>query len=564
MKKLSKPTRKIPTVRSGLNIETIPDMLERSAEEYRDSVAFLTPRNGNIYILTYGQAIEYIKRLSRYLRDELGLGKGDHIAILGGNSPEWAISYFSIAYIGAVAIPLDARASADLYKSILRFSSAKAIIISGSHLSDIRPIENELDELKHVIPMEGFDEIYNKYSKGISAENISADDTIEILFTSGTTGDPKGVILTHRNIMSNVDDVYRIIEFTNDDRAFSILPIHHCYECTMGLLTPFYNGMSIFYARGLKPNEVIEDLKTARPTIWLNTPLILEKLLLRINRELSNQKGIKRLATKFLSKRSIGNRIRQNLGLDRIRLIVSGGAALPVWVSKGLEELGFPILQGYGLSEASPLISVNPPSRPINESIGMIIPSDEAEIRDIDSEGNGEIVARGPNIMKGYYMNEDATREVLTPDGWLMTGDIGYFDEEGYLYITGRKKFVIVTKGGKNVFPEEIEEKLTKSPYVEEALVFSPDDKTIQAIIYPNLDEVRETLKGIGKDSSVENIWGLIRLDVKKINEDLEAYKRISHFAIRFEEFPKTTTRKIKRHLFRTMDLKSGIGIKVI
>ncbi len=561
MKKLSKPTRKIPTVRSGLNIETIPDMLERSAEEYRDSVAFLTPRNGNIYILTYGQAIEYIKRLSRYLRDELGLGKGDHIAILGGNSPEWAISYFSIAYIGAVAIPLDARASADLYKSILRFSSAKAIIISGSHLSDIRPIENELDELKHVIPMEGFDEIYNKYSKGISAENISADDTIEILFTSGTTGDPKGVILTHRNIMSNVDDVYRIIEFTNDDRAFSILPIHHCYECTMGLLTPFYNGMSIFYARGLKPNEVIEDLKTARPTIWLNTPLILEKLLLRINRELSNQKGIKRLATKFLSKRSIGNRIRQNLGLDRIRLIVSGGAALPVWVSKGLEELGFPILQGYGLSEASPLISVNPPSRPINESIGMIIPSDEAEIRDIDSEGNGEIVARGPNIMKGYYMNEDATREVLTPDGWLMTGDIGYFDEEGYLYITGRKKFVIVTKGGKNVFPEEIEEKLTKSPYVEEALVFSPDDKTIQAIIYPNLDEVRETLKGIGKDSSVENIWGLIRLDVKKINEDLEAYKRISHFAIRFEEFPKTTTRKIKRHLFRTMDLKSGIKV---
>lgn len=561
MKKLSKPTRKIPTVRSGLNIETIPDMLERSAEEYRDSVAFLTPRNGNIYILTYGQAIEYIKRLSRYLRDELGLGKGDHIAILGSNSPEWAISYFSIAYIGAVAIPLDARASADLYKSILRFSSAKAIIISGSYLSDIRPIENELDELKHVIPMESFDEIYNKYSKGISAENISADDTIEILFTSGTTGDPKGVILTNRNIMSNVDDVYRIIEFTNEDRAFSILPIHHCYECTMGLLTPFYNGMSIFYARGLKPNEVIEDLKTARPTIWLNTPLILEKLLLRINRELSNQKGIKRLATKFLSKRSIGNRIRQNLGLDRIRLIVSGGAALPVWVSKGLEELGFPILQGYGLSEASPLISVNPPSRPINESIGMIIPSDEAEIRDIDSEGNGEIVARGPNIMKGYYRNEDATREVLTPDGWLITGDIGYFDEEGYLYITGRKKFVIVTKGGKNVFPEEIEEKLTKSPYVEEALVFSPDDKTIQAIIYPNLDEVREALKGIGKDSSVENIWGLIRLDVKKINEDLEAYKRISHFAIRFEEFPKTTTRKIKRHLFRTMDLKSGIKV---
>lgn len=558
MKKLSKPIRKIPTVRTGLNIRTIPDMLEMSAEKYNDSTAFLTPRNGNVYRLSYGQALERVKRLSRYLKDELGLGRGDRIAILGGNSPEWAISYFSIAFIGAVAIPLDARASADLYESILRFSSAKAIILSASHLPDIRSIENEL---KHVILMENFDEICNKYSNGVSMENVSADDVMEILFTSGTTSDPKGVILTHRNIMSNVDDVYRIIEFTGHDRAFSILPIHHCYECTMGLLTPFYNGMSIFYARSLKPNEMIEDLKTARPTIWLNTPLILEKLFLRINKELSNQKGIKRLATKFLSKKSIGNRVKQNLGLNRIRLIVSGGAALPVWISRGLEELGFPILQGYGLSEASPLISVNPPSKPSNESIGMIIPSDEVEIRDIDTEGNGEIVARGPNIMKGYYRNENATKEVLTPDEWLMTGDVGYFDEEGYLYITGRKKFVIVTKGGKNVFPEEIEEKLTKSTYIEEAIVFSPDDKTIQAVIYPNLDEVRGVLGSLGKDWSDENIWELIRLDVKKVNENLEAYKKISHFAIRFEEFQKTTTRKIKRHMFKTLDLKSGIKV---
>jgi long-chain acyl-CoA synthetase len=558
MKKLNKPVRKIPTVRAGLNIRTIPEMLEMSAERYRDSVAFLTPRNGNIYTLSYGQVFERVKRLSRYLKDELGLGRGDHIAILGGNSPEWAISYFSIACIGAIAIPLDARASSDLYESILRFSSAKAIILSASHLSDIRSIEKELN---HVILMENLDEICNKYSNGVSMENVSADDIMEILFTSGTTSDPKGVVLTHRNIMSNVDDVYRIIEFTEDDRAFSILPIHHCYECTMGLLTPLYNGMSIFYARSLKPNEMIEDLKAACPTIWLNTPLILEKLFIRINRELSDQRGIKRLATKFLSKTSIGNRVKQNLGLGRIRLIVSGGAALPVWVSRGLEELGFPILQGYGLSEASPLISVNPPSKPSNESIGMIIPSDEVEIRDTDAEGNGEIVARGPNITKGYYKNEYATREVLTPDKWLMTGDVGYFDEEGYLYITGRKKFVIVTKGGKSVFPEEIEEKLTKSTYIEETIVFSPDDKTIQAVIYPNLDEIRGALGRLSKDLSDENIWELVRLDVKKVNENLEPYKRISHFAIRFEEFPKTTTRKIKRHMFKTLDLKSGIKV---
>ena len=186
----------------------------------------------------------------------------------------------------------------------------------------------------------------------------------------------------------------------------------------------------------------------------------------------------------------------------------------------------------------------------------MVIPSDEVEIRDVDSEGNGEIVARGPNIMKGYYNNPTATDETLTPEGWLLTGDIGYFDDEGYLYITGRKKFVIVTRGGKNVFPEEIEEKLTKSIYIEEALVFSPNDIDIQAVLYPNMDEVNEELARIGEKVSPDNIWELIKLEVRKTNSNLESYKRVRQFAIRVEEFPKTTTRKIKRYLFKELELK--------
>ncbi|MBI2487837.1 MAG: AMP-binding protein [Deltaproteobacteria bacterium] len=560
MKKLDKPIRKIPTIRSGLGINTIPEMVEISAERYRDKTAYLIRRKNNIYKLGYGQVLEYVKRLGRYLK-ELGLGRGDHIAILGENRPEWGISYFSVAWIGATAIPLDARASSDSYKFILRFSSAKAIIVSGSYISDIQSIAGELDELRHIIVMENFDEIYNKYSSGVAMEDVSRDDLMQILFTSGTTGNPKGVMLTHGNIMSNVDDIYRAIELIPEDRMFSILPIHHSYECTGGLLTPFYNGMSVFYARSLKPNEMTEDLREASPTIWLNSPLILEKLYQRIGKELSNQKGFKGIITNVLPKKSLGNKIKQRLGLQRMRLIVCGGAALPVWVSKGLEELGFPLLQGYGLSEASPLISINPPPNPKNESAGMVIPSDEAEIRDIDSEGNGEIVARGPNIMKGYYKNESATEEVLTPDGWLLTGDIGYFDEEGYLYITGRKKFLIVTRGGKNVFPEEVEEKLTKSSYIEEALVFSPDDEAIQALIYPNNDEVKHKLDSMGKEFNNENVWEFIKLEVRHINETLEAYKRIRHFAIRHEEFPKTTTRKIKRHLFRGVNLPPDIKV---
>ena len=187
----------------------------------------------------------------------------------------------------------------------------------------------------------------------------------------------------------------------------------------------------------------------------------------------------------------------------------------------------------------------------------MVIPSDEVEIRDVDSEGNGEIVARGPNIMKGYYNNLRATKETITDDGWLLTGDIGYFDEDGYLYITGRKKFVIVTKGGKNIFPEEIEEKLTKSIYIEEALVFSPNDKDIQAIIYPNFDEIENKFESIGNSITQERIRQFLRSEVRNINRSLEAYKKVRDFTIRLEEFPKTTTRKIKRFLFKNHEIKS-------
>ncbi|MDA2918635.1 AMP-binding protein [Desulfobacterota bacterium AH_259_B03_O07] len=555
MKKFDKPVRKIKTVREPLGIKTIPEMIENSTQLYKDRTAFLIPRNNSLYELSFNQVFESVTRLGRHL-NELGLSKGDNIAILGDNRPEWGISYFSVAWIGAVAVPLDARSSIESHKFILRYSSVKAIILSSSFFSKFQSFVDDLQELQHIVVMENFDEIFKMYSSGIEKVTPSENDLLQILFTSGTTGNPKGVMLTHGNIMSNVEDIYKVIDLGPEDRAFSVLPIHHSYECTCGLVGPFYNGSSVFYSRSLKPRDMLEDLYIASPTVWLNAPLLLEKLYIRIYKELSNQKGLKRLITRTLPNKLIGRKIKKQLGLDRIKFIICGGAALPSWVSSGLEGYGFPIIQGYGLSETSPLISINPPSNPKNQSVGMIIESDEVEIRDIDEDGNGEIVVRGPNIMKGYYKNETATKEVLQPDGWLCTGDLGYFDDDGYLYVTGRKKFLIVTRGGKNLFPEEVEEKLTKSTFIEEALVFSPDDKTIQALIYPNIDEVNERLGGVGEETSDENVWNLIRLEVRKMNKDLEAYKKISNFAIRFEEFPKTTTRKIKRHLFKDMSLK--------
>ncbi|MGB3364927.1 MAG: AMP-binding protein [Thermodesulfobacteriota bacterium] len=556
MSKYTKPKGSIPTFKKPLPFETMSEMIELTVSNNADNIAFLTPREGNIYQLTYSQVLERIKKLARKLRD-LGIAKGDHVAILGENRPEWGISFFAVSWIGAVAIPLDARASLTDYKFIMDFSSTKALILSGSFHKGIKSISEELKSLKHLILMDDIEEITKKYSKGSEKENIGPDDLLEILFTSGTTGDPKGVMLSHGNIMSNVSDINRIIDYNQTDRAFSILPIHHCYECTAGLISPFSSGMSIFYARGLKPRELLEDLKTAKPTIWLNTPLLLEKLYLKIEKELASQKGFKRLITKALPNSIIGRKIKQNLGLERSRLIVSGGAALPAWISSGFEKYGIKVIQGYGLSEASPLISANPPGNSKPGSIGMIIPSVEVEIRDIDSEGHGEIVARGPNIMKGYYNNQAASDETMTDDGWLLTGDIGYFDEDGYLFITGRKKFVIVTKGGKNVFPEEIEEKLTKSIYIEEALVFSPNDVDIHALIYPNMDELINEFESLGNQLTEGNIKEFMKAEVRNTNQTLQAYKKIRDFALREEEFPKTTTRKIKRFLFKGLKINS-------
>lgn len=556
MSKFTKSEKKVPTYKEALPIRTISEMVESAVENNENNIAFMTPRQGDLYQLTYAQVLDQVKKLAKYLK-ELGLEKGDHIAILGENRPEWGISFFAVSWIGAVAIPLDARASIEDHKFILEYSSTKAVITSGAYYKGLRTISEELTSLKNLILMEQIDDLASKYSEGVNSEKVCSDDLLEILFTSGTTGDPKGVVLSHGNVMSNVSDIYRIIEFSPEDRAFSVLPIHHCYECTGGLISTFSSGMSIFYARGLKPRELLEDLKQTRPTIWLNTPLLLEKLYTRIEKELASQKGLKRLITKALPNSLIGKKIKQNLGLERSRLIVSGGAALPDWVSNGYKKYGIDVIQGYGLSEASPLITVNPPGNPKAGSIGMVIPSDEVEIRDTDSEGNGEIVAKGPNIMKGYYKNQRATEETLTSDGWLLTGDIGYFDKDGYLYITGRKKFVIVTKGGKNIFPEEIEEKLTKSIYIEEALVFSSNDVDIQALIYPNIDEVINKLESLGNQASTKNIREFIKSEVRQTNQSLQAYKKIRDFAIREEEFPKTTTRKIKRYMFKDLEINT-------
>ena len=545
MKRFTRTEKRLPSIRRKNRITTIQRMLEKKSSLYADKTAYsIRKKDLSVSSLTFSEAFTLLTEFSARLK-ALGLKRREHVAIVGENSPQWAISYFAAIWAGAIAVPLDARAKTEHIRQVLVLSDSRFLIASGGFAESL----GNTGAVEHVIPMDKALESQTDVEKTVAAEKLEPEDIADIVFTSGTTGNPKGVMLSHGSIMSSLEALYSAFPITDEDTAFSILPIHHVYERIVGILLSFYCGQHVFFSRSIKPREMLSDLEIAKPTVWLNTPLILERLLLRIE-----QGKAKNFLTRALPSRFFGRMAKKRLGLDRLKLIVSGGAALSESASEGLEKYEFPLIQGYGMSETSAVIAANPFSRPKNASGGLILENSEVEIRDVDSEGIGEICVRSPNVMDGYYKNPTATREILSDD-WLRTGDLGYFDHEGYLYITGRKKSVIVTKGGKNISPEEIEEKLTPLETVEEAIVFSPDDERIQAVIFPEAEGISKRLEQSPQHGDDERIWDILKGQITELNRRLEPHKRISHFAVAREELPKTTTRKVKRYLFRDMDI---------
>ncbi len=345
-----------------------------------------------------------------------------------------------------------------------------------------------------------------------------------------------------------------------NDSVLSILPLHHTYECSNGFLVMIYNGCTISFAEGLK--HIPKNLKETRPTILLLVPLILENMYKKIWAQASSKKGMKtklQLAlalSSFLLKFNIDirkklfHRIHENLG-GRVRLIISGAAAINPEVSKGLRAMGFTVRQGYGLTECSPIVTVNREKKFRDDSVGLPLPGIEVRIDNPDSEGIGEIVVRGDNVTLGYYRDPIATSRVLK-DGWLYTGDLGRMDKDGFIYITGRKKNVIVTKNGKNIFPEEVEAYLNNSPYILESLVYGKLDEAsgetlVCAQIVPDFEAIKEKLKQ--DQVSDEDVHRIISEEVRMVNRSMPLYKHIRQFTIREEEFAKTTTKKIKRYV---------------
>jgi len=555
-------------------ISTLKDMLESSARIFANEAAFLvkTEEGGLYKPITYKQYYDEVNALGTALLN-LGLS-GKRVAIISENRYEWTVAYLATVNGTGVVVPLDKELPVGEIKSLLLRSKADAVFYSGSKSNEVESISHELPNLKYLISFDneqstekilsyrvlmekGFELVKNGERSFLDAE-IDKEAMNILLFTSGTTDKSKAVMLSHKNVCSNLMDMCSMLYIGENDVFLLLLPLHHTYACTCGFLCQIYRGCTIAFCEGLR--HIVKNLKESGTTVLLGVPLILEAMYKRIWDQASKDpKMLKKLKLGLKISRalkSIGIDVRKKLFKPihdnfggKIRLLISGGAAIDPKVVQGFQDFGIHCVQGYGLTECSPIIALNRDVDYRNNAAGLPLPHVQIKIHNPNEDGIGEIIAKGPNIMLGYYENEEVTREVIV-DGWFHTGDLGYIDEDNFVYITGRKKNVIVTKNGKNIYPEEIEALLTQSPFIAECVIYGREgegegDIEVAAEIYPDMDKIREELGT--ENPTHDQLYKLIEEEVYKVNKSLVLYKYVRHITIRETEFEKTTSKKIKR-----------------
>lgn len=559
------------------DVENLRELIDGSVERFSQRPAFMVKdkTKGKFVSISYKKMQEDIRSLGTSLIN-LGL-RGRKIAVIGENSYYWAISYFAIANGVGVVVPIDRELKEKEVANLLKRAEVSAVIYSKKMKKvmdevledrELRktltyPIQMDLSDdedgrisLRRLLS-HGMDLLDNGDRKYLDVE-VDSDALAVLLFTSGTTGLAKGVMLSHRNIVSNTVNMSKYVKIIDGGVGLSVLPMHHTYEMTCHVITGLYQGMSIAICEGLK--YIQKNLVEAQVNVMLAVPLIFEmmhKKILSKAKESGKDKTLRRMMNisrkfKLYNKGNITRRLFSNVHNvtgGKISQFIAGGAAINPQVIEDYEAMGFPIFQGYGMTECSPIIAVNKDRYSKAAAAGLPLPGTEVKIYNPDEKGIGEIICRGPSVMLGYYRDDDATREALR-NGWLHTGDYGYFDQDGFLYVSGRKKSVIITKNGKNIFPEEVEFYLTESEYIEEALVHGidglrNDDVIIKAEIFPNYPLFENENPEVSEDYIEEKIGEII----EKINDTVPKYKRIKRYYIRKTEFKKTTTKKIKRYL---------------
>lgn len=554
--------------------KTIKEIFERSMKEYKDK----------IFILERFKTKEPFKEISfgEFGKDVISLGTGlinylnvknERVIIIGENTYHWYVSYMAMLCGAGMAVPVDKELPANEIENVINRSRASVVIYSTKKKDVIKKVKDNLPGVKYFIQMNsnepltgrdiGLDIVIEEGNKLVeSGDNsfskieIDPDEFKVLIFTSGTTSESKGVMICNRNLAENINAVSAYVRLDTNDRFFSILPLHHTYESTIGFLLPLATGSSIAICEGLK--HIVPNLKETKPTAMLAVPLLIENLHKKINASIkkSGKAGIVNSMIHLTNalksvgvdiKRKVFAEILENLG-GNIRIIVSAAAPIDPKIAKWVADIGINLLQGYGLTETAPIAALTPEFDPHVGSVGKPVICADIKIDNPNEKGEGEILIKSKTLMLGYYENEEATKEVIV-DGWFHSGDIGYMDKEGFIYITGRSKNVIVTQNGKNIYPEEIELLLGKIPEIKECMVYGKEVKDekeliITARVIPNLEEMEEKS---GKKLTDEEVHNIIWEEIKKVNKKLTSYKAIKNLEIKKDEFEKTTTLKIKR-----------------
>jgi long-chain acyl-CoA synthetase len=567
------PKGKYPEYPASI-ISTIRELFQRTVQKHGTKIALQCKTSGQWIPITYKELHADVAFFAGGLA-ALGLASVEgKVAIIGDNRPEWIVGYLAAACTGIVCVPIDKDLKETEVGNILSLSGAQVVIVDVKHADMLMALRSKLPGLTAIVCMDtegvadnviSFEEMIRIGRQRIASgkndfeeRTVSPENLLAILFTSGTMGNPKGVMLTHRNVACNLIDAAKWVNFTTKDCFLSVLPLHHSYECTDGFLLAIYSGCTISFAENLR--RIPENLAETQSTVMLGVPLLWHAMYAKIESAMMQKGTRKILAAKKAAafcERYLGMNIRRLLFAEvhkkfggRLRILISGGAAIDPAVAKGFRELGLEFLQGYGLTETSPIIAVNRNKAFKDDSAGLPLPNVEVKI-----DEDGEILASGPSIMKGYYNNPDATREALA-DGWLHTGDLGSIDEDGFLYIHGRKKSVIVTPAGKKIYPEEVEGELMKSPYIAECLVWGNPvndpghNPEIEAVVVPD----KEYFQNQGCNTDRQSIENLLRREVKERCRNLAAFKQITKLSISHEPLEKTTTQKIKRYLYAGMN----------
>ena len=543
---------------------TITEMFNIALSKYADRPCFTVFEKKEKICLTYKDVHERIKNVASYLSAQ-GVKKGDKVVLTGKNSIQWGISYFAINYAGAVVVPIDAQLPVERMLKLAEFADSVFLITDGEVFSKI-PSDNAwhnglLGRLTLTGSHTGVMDV--KAEKLIDYVKISENDLAAILFTSGTTGNEKGAMLTNRNIISDTYLVADGMGVDETDVLYALLPLHHSYCCTTVLLETVKHGASCLFGHGIVVSLMINDLKRGGVTVFMGIPLLYNKLLNGIMNKVKAQgkltyglvctlMWINGFFKKYFHcaplKGFFNKKILSNLGLDKSKVLICGAGPLSPKVFKQYQQLGLDFLQGYGLTETAPVLTLNPIKHFKLDSVGRVLGQMDIIIADADSSGVGEIRVKGPNVTPGYYKDEENTKALFDENGYLKTGDLGYMDSEKYVYLKGRAKNLIVTEGGKNVYPEEIEDAFQTYTNVEQILVRGFQQKKdvpcecIEAVIYPSPDYYK------AKGFTPEQIKADIEATVKSVNQNLMIYKKIEKITIIDKPMDMTTTKKIKRN----------------